>query len=111
MRFVTYKDRKPVAKAMREMYTASTLEAAELALGEFRKLYSTQYPGAVDVWDHAWNDFVPFLDYPVELRKVDRIDQLPAPENHQESWSFPRQGRRSETSLPRVAEYLQSARR
>jgi putative transposase len=70
MRFVTYKDRKPVAKAMREMYTASTLEAAELALGEFRKLYSTQYPGAVDVWDHAWNDFVPFLDYPVELRKV-----------------------------------------
>lgn len=70
MRFVTYKDRKPVAKAMREMYTAATLEAAELALGEFRKLYATQYPGAVDVWDHAWNDFVPFLDYPVELRKV-----------------------------------------
>jgi len=70
MRFVTYKDRKPVAKAMREMYTASTLEAAEIALGEFRKLYATQYSGAVDVWDHAWNDFVPFLDYPVELRKV-----------------------------------------
>jgi putative transposase len=70
MRFVSYKDRKPLAKAMREMYTAPTLEAAELARDEFRKLYGTQYPGAVDVWNNAWNDFIPFLDYPVQLRKV-----------------------------------------
>ncbi|MCU1683020.1 MAG: Mobile element protein [Amycolatopsis sp.] len=70
VRFVSYKDRKPLAKAMREMYTASTLEAAELARDEFRKLYGTQYPGAVDVWNNAWNDFIPFLDYPPQFRKV-----------------------------------------
>jgi putative transposase len=51
------------------MYTASTLDAAELARDEFRKLYGTQYPGAVDVWNNAWNELAPFLDYPVELRK------------------------------------------
>jgi putative transposase len=70
MRFVSYKDRKPLARSMREIYTAPTLEAAELALGEFTKLHGTQYPGAVDVWNNAWNEFTPFLDYPAELRKV-----------------------------------------
>ena len=70
MRFVSYTDRKKIAKAMREIYTAPTLEAAELALAGFDAQYGTQYPGAVDVWRHAWNDFIPFLDYPPELRKV-----------------------------------------
>jgi hypothetical protein len=31
MRFVSYKDRKPLARSMREIYTAPTLEAAELS--------------------------------------------------------------------------------
>ena len=70
MRFVSYKDRKPLAKAMREIYTAPTLEAAELARDHFTNQYRTQYPGAVDVWNNAWNDFTPFLDFPAELRKV-----------------------------------------
>ena len=70
MRFVSYSDRKTIAKAMREIYTAPTLEAAELALADFNKQYGQQYPGAVDVWQHAWDDFIPFLDYPPELRKV-----------------------------------------
>jgi len=70
MRFVSYKDRKPLARSMREIYTAPTLEAAELARQEFANQHGTQYPGAVDVWNNAWNEFTPFLDYPAELRKV-----------------------------------------
>lgn len=70
MRFVSHKDRKKVAAGMRAIYTAPTLEAAEIALGEFDKQFGTQYPGAVDVWRHAWDDFIPFLDYPPELRRI-----------------------------------------
>jgi putative transposase len=70
MRFVSYGDRKKVAAAMRSIYTAPTLEAAELALGEFDKQFGAQYPGAIDVWKNAWNEFTPFLDYPAELRKI-----------------------------------------
>ncbi len=70
MRFVSYKDRKPLAASMREIYTAPTLEAAELARDAFAKTHGKQYPGAVDVWNNAWNDFTPFLDYPAELRKI-----------------------------------------
>ena len=70
MRFVSYKDRKKVAGAMRAVYTAATVDAAELALADFDRQFGTQYPGAVEVWRNAWAEFVPFLDYPVELRKI-----------------------------------------
>ncbi|GFG85641.1 hypothetical protein MALGJ_23170 [Mycolicibacter algericus] len=70
MRFVSYKDRKKVATAMRTIYTAPTVDGAELALKEFDQQFGTQYPGAIDVWRGAWPEFVPFLDYPVELRKI-----------------------------------------
>jgi putative transposase len=29
-----------------------------------------QYPGVIDVWRRAWNEFIPFLDYPAELRRI-----------------------------------------
>jgi putative transposase len=70
MRFVSHKDRKKMAAGMRAIYTAPTLEAAEIAFSDFDKQFGAQYPGAVDVWRHAWDDFIPFLDYPPELRKI-----------------------------------------
>ena len=70
MRFVSYGDRKKVVKAMKEIYTAPTLEAAELGLAAFDKQFGAQYPGAVDVWRNCWEEFIPFLDYPAELRKI-----------------------------------------
>jgi putative transposase len=70
MKFVSYADRKKVAAGMRAVYTAPTLEAAELAFAGFEADFGEQYPGAVDVWRRAWNEFIPFLDYPVELRRI-----------------------------------------
>lgn len=70
MRFVSYADRKKIAADMRKIYTAGTVEAADLALGEFDKTWGKQYPGTVDVWRLAWDDFIPFLDYPPELRRI-----------------------------------------
>ena len=70
MRFVSYKDRKKLAASMHQIYTAPNLEAAELAFKEFNQKFGEQYPGAVDTWQLAWNEFTPFLDYPVELRSL-----------------------------------------
>ena len=70
MRFVAYGDRKKIATVMRTIYTAATLEGAELALKEFDKQWGEKYPGAIDVWKLAWDEFVPFLDYPAELRRI-----------------------------------------
>lgn len=70
MRFVTQNDRKKVVKALKEIYTAPNLDAAELGLAAFDKEFGTRYPGAIDVWRNAWAEFTPFLDFPPELRKI-----------------------------------------
>lgn len=70
MKFVSYQDRKKVAAGMRAIYTAPSLEAAELELKNFEADFGDQYPGSVDVWHRAWNEFIPFLDYPPELRRI-----------------------------------------
>ena len=70
MKFVSYQDRKKLATAMRAIYTSPTLEAAEMALVSFEEKFESKYPGAVAVWRNAWNDFIPFLDYPPELRLI-----------------------------------------
>lgn len=70
MRFVSYQDRKKIAAAMRTIYTAPSVEAAEIALKELDREWGRQYPGVIDVWRRAWNDFIPFLDYPAELRRI-----------------------------------------
>jgi putative transposase len=70
MRFVSYSDRKKITAAMKTIYTAPTVEAAELALKDLDQQWGRQYPGVIDVWQRAWPEFVPFLDYPPELRRV-----------------------------------------
>lgn len=70
MKFVSYGDRKKVAAGMRAIYTAPSVEAAEVELKNFEAEFGEQYPGSVDVWHRAWNEFIPFLDYPPELRRI-----------------------------------------
>jgi len=70
MRFVSYQDRKKIAQSMRAIYTAPTVEAAELALKDLDTEWGHRYPGVLDVWRRAWAEFIPFLDYPPELRRV-----------------------------------------
>ncbi|WP_082909528.1 IS256 family transposase [Mycolicibacterium iranicum] len=70
MRYASYADRKKMAAALRPIYTAATEEAAKLALEDFRAEWKSKSPGAVAVWDRAWAEFVPFLAFPVEIRKI-----------------------------------------
>lgn len=71
MRFVSYKDRKKVAAALKAVYTAPTVEAAEAALLEFSDSDLAQrYPATVSTWTAAWERFIPFLEFPPALRRV-----------------------------------------
>lgn len=71
MRFVSYSDRKRVAAALRPIYTAPTVEAAETELGAFADSeLGRRYPAAVATWQAAWERFIPFLEFPPELRKI-----------------------------------------
>jgi putative transposase len=71
MRFVSYQDRKKVAAALRPIYTAPTVEAAETELLAFAESdLGRRYPAAVVTWENAWERFIPFLAFPPELRKI-----------------------------------------
>lgn len=71
MRFVSYGDRKAVAAALRPLYTAPSVDAAEtelLALADSE--LGRKYPGMVATWERAWQRFIPFLAFPPEVRKI-----------------------------------------
>jgi putative transposase len=71
MRFVSYDHRKRVAAALRQIYTAPTVEAAETALAAFADSdLGRRYPAAVATWQTAWDRFIPFLAFPDELRRI-----------------------------------------
>ena len=71
MRFVSYTDRKRVAAALRAIYTAPTVEAAETALLAFGESeLGRRYPATVATWERAWERFIPFLAFPPALRKI-----------------------------------------
>jgi putative transposase len=71
MRFVAYKDRKRVAAQLRLVYTAPTVDAAEAALLDFAESdLGQRYPATISTWTAAWERFIPFLEFPPELRRI-----------------------------------------
>ena len=115
MRFVSYTDRKKVAAALRPIYTAPTVEAAETALLGFADSpLGKRYPAAVATWTNAWERFIPFLAFPPELRKIiyttDRVAELPTPEDHQEPGALPHRRRRHQAALARHPRHRRQTR-
>ena len=52
------------------MYTAPSEQATEERLGEFNATWGEKYPAITRLWENAWSEFVPFLDYSPEIRRV-----------------------------------------
>jgi putative transposase len=45
-------------------------EAARAALDELTEQWGQRYGAVIRLWNNAWEEFIPFLDYDVEIRKV-----------------------------------------
>jgi len=69
-RFVSYKDRKAFCAAMRPIYTAPAVDAAEAAFQHFQRDWGSRYPMAVVSWRKHWTQLTAFFKYPVELRRI-----------------------------------------
>jgi len=70
LRYVGWKKRKEVAADLRTIYTAKTLEEAELALSSFSEKWDSEFPSISRSWLNHWESITPFFDYPDEIRKV-----------------------------------------
>jgi transposase-like protein len=51
-------------------YTAPTEAAAAARFEEFAETWGGQYPAVIKLWRSAWSEFIPFLDYDVEIRRI-----------------------------------------
>ncbi|MCZ4564260.1 IS256 family transposase [Rhodococcus sp. IEGM 1401] len=69
-RFASRKYWDEMARDLRPVYTAPSESAAKERFTEFTKKWGQQYPAIIRMWDNAWSEFVPFLDYDVEIRRV-----------------------------------------
>lgn len=69
-RFASRKYWDEMARDLKPVYTAPSESAAKERFTEFAGKWGDQYPAIVKMWDNAWSEFVPFLDYDVEIRRV-----------------------------------------
>lgn len=70
LRYASKKHWGQITRQLKAIYTAPTLDAAEVEFGEFADAWDETYPAMVKAWRDVWDDFVPFLEFPVELRKI-----------------------------------------
>src|SRR5215203_7040485 len=69
--FVSYKDRKPVAAALKGIYRALDADAGEAALAAFEDgLWGRRYPAIGQSWRRAWNEVVPFYAFHADVRRI-----------------------------------------
>ncbi|MET7881411.1 IS256 family transposase [Micromonospora profundi] len=55
---------------IKPIYTAVNAQAARAAFDDLAEKWGGRYPAVIRLWDNAWAEFIPFLDYDVEIRKV-----------------------------------------
>jgi transposase-like protein len=70
LRYASKKHWPAITKALKGIYTAPGLDAAETRFAEFASDWEAIYPAMIKAWRDAWDDFIPFLEFPIELRKI-----------------------------------------
>jgi putative transposase len=69
--FVSYKDRKAVAAALKGVYRAVDAAAGEAALTAFEAgAWGQKYPAIAQSWRRAWAEVVPFYAFHPDVRRL-----------------------------------------
>ena len=71
MDFVSWKDRKPLAAALKGIYRAVDADAAEAALTAFEaSFWGQRYPAIGQSWRRVWSEVIPFFAFPEAVRRI-----------------------------------------
>jgi len=69
--FVSWKDRKAVATALKDIYRAIDATAAEAALSAFEAgPWGQKYAAIGQSWRRAWGEVIPFYAFALEVRRL-----------------------------------------
>lgn len=69
-RYASRQDWDKIARALKPVYQAATVEQAEERFLEFAEAWGGKYPAIVRLWENAWAEFVPFLQFDREIRRI-----------------------------------------
>ena len=71
LEFVSWKDRKPLVPALREIYRAKDADAGLVALEAFEAGdWGKKYPAITGAWRRNWDRVIPFFAFPEAVRKI-----------------------------------------
>ncbi|MBQ5942193.1 IS256 family transposase [Massilia sp. AB1] len=71
LNFASWKDRKPLAAALKSIYQAASSDAAAKALQDFAESdWGKKFPTVAAMWQRQWEQVIPFFAYPPEVRRI-----------------------------------------
>jgi putative transposase len=68
--YASKKDWGAIARDLKPVYQAASEAAALDAFAEFSGKWEKRYPAIIRLWENAWAEFVPFLQFDREIRTV-----------------------------------------
>jgi putative transposase len=69
-RLASKRDWDALKRDVKPIYTAVNATAARAALDQLADRWGSKYAAIIRLWENAWDEFIPFLDYDVEIRQV-----------------------------------------
>lgn len=69
-RYASKRHWSAIARDLKPVYTAPTEAAALDRFAEFSEKWETTYPAIIRLWTDAWAEFVPFLAFDIEIRRL-----------------------------------------
>jgi putative transposase len=69
-KYASKRDWAEVAKDLKPVYAAPSEAAALDAFAEFSGKWEKRYPAIIRLWENAWAEFTPFLQFDNEIRTV-----------------------------------------
>ena len=70
LKYVSWKDYKPIVRDLKLIYSAPNEAAATVALASFKSAWDAKYPTIGAMWERHWINIAPFLAYPHDIRRV-----------------------------------------
>jgi putative transposase len=70
LRFVPYRDKRAVAKDLKQIYSAIDVDAAADELQRFAEKWDHRYPTISRSWLEHWERIIPFLAFPADVRRA-----------------------------------------
>lgn len=70
IKYISYKEQKKVIVDLKRVYQALTIEEAELAFQDFKKIWGKKYPAIIRSWENNWLELTTYFNYPYEIRRI-----------------------------------------